>query len=679
MANFSKTTSNGYVRLVFQVTEASTSIPYNTSEVVYHLWLERASSYAFDLDEESLAEAEINGTRVISKYVSFDLRDREWISLGKGTITIPHNEDGRKTITIRARLTNVATLGDIGWFSGTLNLSTIPRASAISSVTATELGQPVTIRIEKKVNDFRHKVLWKVNDSGWNELGNWHDTSAQFTVPIDYSNRITNSDTGQIDVCVRTFRGDEQIGYDMFKRSIPIKVPASIVPTLEDVTITERTSRLAEFIPKGHFIKDKSVIRLSAKGAKGSYGSRIVTTELMLDNLIVRAEEGDFPAVKSGTFEASAKVTDSRGRIAIKKITVNVLDYYAPKINGFIANRAGNGTNKTIISTVLANVCPIMIGGINRNPYTLKIQYSEKKTNRWIDAVNYTKETTERISRQIDCGSFYDLTKPYNIRLYIEDKISDFVDSVLVVRSSSVLVALGNGRFSIGGFPELENHFESFLPVAFHKTLNVEEGILSNGKPIQEFMMTNKNGKSIKYNGDLNNLKSAGGYHAFGAQHSPTGVNNYGYVSVITHSADNGYCVQFYIPYNADQLYMRRSDSNRWSEWVRVVTTGVDTEWKPANLQSGWQHRTEYEQVQYSKSVDGIVHFRGIAKGGNTAKETVVFQLPEGFKPKKQVFTFGMNDNFKPVAICIYNTGSVVIKDNADDKWLGFHSISFKI
>ena len=38
-----------------------------------------------------------------------------------------------------------------------------------------------------------------------------------------------------------------------------------------------------------------------------------------------------------------------------------------------------------------------------------------------------------------------------------------------------------------------------------------------------------------------------------------------------------------------------------------------------------------------------------------------------------------MNDNFKPVAICIYNTGSVAIKDNADDKWLGFDSVSFKI
>ena len=284
MANFSKTTSNGYVRLVFQVTEASTSIPYNTSEVVYHLMLERGSTWAFDLNDESLAEAEIDGQKVISKYVSFDLRDKEWISLGKGSITIPHNEDGSKSISIRARLTNVSNLGDIGWFSGTLNLSTIPRASAISSVTATELGQPVTIRIEKKVNDFRHKVIWKVNDSGWNDLGTGHDSSVQFTVPIDYAARITNSDTGLLDVCVRTFRGDEQIGYDEFKRGIPIKVPASIVPTLEDITITERTAQLAEFIPLGNYVKGKSVMRVETTGANGSYGSTIISTELTVDN-----------------------------------------------------------------------------------------------------------------------------------------------------------------------------------------------------------------------------------------------------------------------------------------------------------------------------------------------------------------------------------------------------------
>lgn len=679
MANFSKTTSNGYVRLVFQVTEASTSIPSNTSEVVYHLMLERGSTWAYDLNDESLAEAEINGQKVISKYVSFDLRDKEWISLGKGSITIPHNEDGSKSISIRARLTNVSNLGDIGWFSGTLNLSTIPRASTIRSVSATELGKLVTVEIEKKVSEFRHKVLWKVNDSGWNDLGTWHDTSVQFTIPIDYANRITNSDTGQLDVCVRTFQYDTQIGYDEFKRGIPINVPASIVPTLEDITITEKTARLAEFIPSGNYVKGKSVMRVEAINAAGSHGSTIISTELTVDNLVVRASTGDFPANKAGNLEVTAKVTDSRGRTATKSKAIKVWDYYAPKIIAFLANRTGNGTNKTIIATVAANVSPLVIDGVNRNPYTLKIQYSAKKANRWIDAVNLTNETTERINRQIDCGAFYELSKAYNVRLVIQDKLSDLVDSVLVVRSSRVLWAWGDNRAAVGGFPELDGHFESHLPVAFHSSLNVEDGIMSNGKPIQEFALTSKDGKSNKFTGDLNNLKTAGNYHAFGVQHNPQGANNYGYVNVITHSSDSSYCVQFYVPFNADQLYMRRSESNRWSEWIRVVTTGVDTGWKTAVLQSGWQNRMEYGPVQYSKSIDGIVHMRGVAKDGSTSKETVVLTLPEEYRPKTQVYTFGMNDSFEPVSLSINEYGTVTIKRNADDKWLGFHSVSFKI
>lgn len=679
MANFSKTTSNGYVRLVFQVTEASTSIPSNTSEVVYHLMLERGSAWAFDLNDESLAEAEINGQKVISKYVSFDLRDREWVSLGKGSITIPHNEDGSKSISIRARLTNVSNLGDIGWFSGTLNLSTIPRASTIRSVSATELGKTVTLEIEKKVSGFKHQVLWKVNNSGWNDLGAGHDSSVQFTVPIDYATRITNSDTGLLDVCVRTFQNGTQIGYDEFKRGIPIKVPASIVPTLEDVTITERTAQLAEFIPIGNYVKGKSLMRVETINAAGSHGSTIVSTELTVDNLVVRANTGDFPANKAGNLEVTAKVTDSRGRTATKSKTIKVWDYYAPKIVAFLANRTGNGTNKTIIATVAANVSPLVIDGVNRNPYTLKIQYSAKKANRWIDAVNLTNETTEKINRQLDCGAFYELSKAYNVRLVIQDKLSDLVDSVLLVRSSRVLWAWGDNRASVGGFPELDGHFESHLPVAFHSSLNVEDGIMSNGKPIQEFALTSKDGKSNKFTGDLNNLKTAGNYHAFGVQHNPQGANNYGYVNVITHSSDSSYCVQFYVPFNADQLYMRRSESNRWSEWIRVVTTAVDTGWKTAVLQSGWQNRMEYGPVQYSKSIDGIVHMRGVAKDGSTSKETVVLTLPEEYRPKTQVYTFGMNDSFEPVSLSINEYGSVTIKRNADDKWLGFHSVSFKI
>lgn len=679
MVRISKTTSNGYVRLVLEVKEISTNIANNTSDISWQLWLERASSWAYDLYNESLAEVEINGNKTLSKYVTFDLSNSTYATFGSGQLTIPHNEDGTKSIAIWARLTNVSDYGDINWFSGTVNLSNIPRSSGITSVTETELGKPITINIDKKVNEFRHQVWWQVNDSGWNDLGAGHDTSVQLTVPKDYATHITNSNTGALDVCVRTFRGNEQIGNDVYKRGIPIKVPASIVPTLEDVTITERTAQLAEFIPVGNYVKDKSVMRVEAINAAGSHGSTIVSTELTVDNLVVRATSGDFPANKAGNLEVTAKITDSRGRTATKSKTIKVWDYYAPRIIAFLANRTGNGTNKTIIATVAANVSPLVIDGINRNPYTLKIQYSAKKANRWIDAVSLTNESTEKINRQLDCGAFYELSKAYNVRLVIQDKLSDLVDSVLLVRSSRVLWAWGDNRAAVGGFPELDGHFESHLPVAFHSSLNVENGLMSRGKPVQEFAMTSREGKSNKFTGDLNNLKTAGGYHAYGVQHNPTGTNNYGYVSVTTHSTDDGYCVQFYVPFNSDQLYMRRCDSNRWSDWIRVVTTGADTGWKTANLQNGWQHKTEYGFVQFYKSVDGIVRFRGVAKGGNVSKETVVLTLPEEYRPKTQYYVFAMNDNFESAALSIAEDGRVIVKKNVDERWLGFDNVSFKI
>lgn len=679
MARIEKYTSSGYAKLALEVNETSYSIENNDSPTKWELWLERGSTWVFDLNNESLAEAEINDQKVLSKYVSFDLRNTNRILLGSGTLTIPHNEDGTKSITIRARITNVADQGDIDWFYGTVTLTNIPRASSINSVNVTELGQPITMNINKKVEGFKHRVWWQINDSGWVDLGNGHDTNIQFTVPIDYANRITNSENGSLDVCVRTYQDNNQIGEDVYKRGLNIKVPSSIVPTLNAISIAERTAKIAESIPSGNYIKDKSIMRVTAEGAVGVYGSKIVSTEITVDDLVVRSHTGDFPANKAGILNVTAKVTDSRGRIATKSMTVKVLDYYSPRIIAFLANRTGNGTNKTIMANVIANVSPLLIDGVNRNPYTLKIQYSEKKANRWLDAITFKNESTEKINRQIDCGAFYDLAKAYNIRVMIQDKFSDIVDSVLLVRSSRVLMAWGDNRLAIGGFPELKDHFESFLPVAFHSSLNVEDGIMSRGKPIQEFAMTSRDGKSLKYNGDLNNLKTAGNYHAFGVQNNPIGTNNYGYVNVITHSADNGYCVQFYVPFNADKLYMRRCDSNRWTNWTTVITSSLDTGWKRAELQRGWQHYGgEDRDVEFKKDAHGKICIRGSCKGGSGGSGAF-FYLPEGYRPNKKVYFIGIHGNGSFFYGGITSYGMVYNSQSVNNGWVCLDGISFDI
>ncbi len=679
MARIEKYTSSGYAKLALEANETSYSIENNDSPTKWELWLERGSTWVFDSNNESLAEAEINDQKVLSKYVSFDLRNTNRILLGSGTLTIPHNEDGTKSITIRARITNVADQGDIDWFYGTVTLTNIPRASSINSVNVTELGQPITMNINKKVEGFKHRVWWQINDSGWVDLGNGHDTNVQFTVPIDYANRITNSENGSLDVCVRTYQDNNQIGEDVYKRGLNIKVPSSIVPTLNAISIAERTAKIAESIPSGNYIKDKSIMRVTAEGAVGVYGSKIVSTEITVDDLVVRSHTGDFPANKAGTLNVTAKVTDSRGRTATKSTAVKVLDYYSPRIIAFLANRTGNGTNKTIMANVIANVSPLVIDGVNKNPYTLKIQYSEKKANRWLDAITFKNESTEKINRQIDCGAFYDLAKAYNIRVMIQDKFSDIVDSVLLVRSSRVLMAWGDNRLAIGGFPELKDHFESFLPVAFHSSLNVENGIMSRGNPIQEFVVTSRDGKSLKYNGDLNTLRTAGGYHAFGVQHNPANTNNYGYVCVITHSNDSSYCVQFYVPFNSDQLYIRRCESNRWSNWTTVITSSLDTGWKRADLQRGWQHYDgEDRAVEFKKDANGKVCIRGSCKGGSGGSGPL-FYLPEGFRPSKKVYFTGIHGNGSLFYGSVTPYGTVYNSQSVNNGWVCLDNISFEI
>lgn len=676
MARIFRTTSNGYVRLVLEVNETSASIENNTSTISWQLWLERASTWAFDLNNESLAEVQINGQSILSKYVSFDLRNSDWVRFGSGTMTIPHNEDGSKSIAISARLTNIANLGDIGWFSGTVNLSTIPRASAIRSVSATELGKPVSVEIDRKASGFKHQIWWSVNGSAWIDLGSNHDTSVQFTVPIDYANRITNSDTGTVDVCVRTLQGDTIIGRDVYLNGTSILVPKNIVPTLESITASERVAKIAEIIPKGNFVKDKSTIRLEAVGAKGIYGSTIVSTELSLGNLVVRAPQGDFPANNSGTVTAVAKATDSRGRTATKSIQINIIDYYAPKILAFLANRAGNGTNKTIISTVLANVSPLMVNGTNINRYNLKIQYSEKGTNRWLDAINLTNETTEVINRQINSGAFYALDKAYNLRLVIQDRISDLADSVILIRSSEVLIALGDGRIGFGGFPELKKGCEFFKPATMHNSLNVEGGILSNGKPIQEFADTTKDGKSIKFTGDLNNLKTAGGYYAYRVTNSPQGVDNTGYVNVITQDNNNN-CVQMYVPETKDAMYIRRYYANAWSGWIAACGE-VDT-WHNASYRNGWKTAGD-GVVQYTKTADGTVYLRGVATGGSLDDNTAIINLPVGYRPSKYMYKKALNNSYQAAVVGIDTNGNVTVKSkNVDNLWLCLDDISFKI
>ena len=675
---------NGYVRLVLTVNEVEIDKVNNTSTVEWELWLERNTTYVYNLNGTSLASVYFNDNDVImEKYVTYDLRDNSWVSFGKGRKVIQHDKDGNKAFTIWARLTDVAGLGDIGWINGTARMTKIDRGSQIKTVTATELGQPVSVVIDRKIETFKHTVWYRVNTSEWFEVGTNVAYAKDFVPPITLAEKVTTSDTGTIDICVRTFTHEGvQIGEDTYSYGNKIRVPASLVPTFERLEVDETNNDVALILKANNFLQDKSRIRATIVGASSVYGATIVGYKIKIMSQSISNQTATVQAKDAGEYNVEAEVIDSRGRKHVKTQPIKVHAYSTPRINAFFPIRSGNRTNRNVKAQTSINVPAVEIDGRNVNEYRITVRYAVRTnaTNLYSTVIT-TTDTVVPFNKVLDLGNIYNLEQSYDVELAVTDKFNSTATSESIVGTANVLAVLSRLGFSIGAVPEEneKNMFMVALPSKFKNTVNFNNKLYYNGLVMQTYQLTTENGKSLKYNGNLNELKTAGSYHAFGVQNNPNGTNNYGYVNVTTHSTNNGYCVQFYVPFNSDQLYIRRCDNDKWHDWIRVVTTGIDTEWKNASLYNGWKNHPEYHVVQFSKSVDGIVYLKGTATGGDTTKETSILILPEGYRPKTQLYTFAMNDSFEIASLSISTDGRVVVKKNVDSRWLNFDNISFKV
>ena len=142
------TTGASSYTLKLVVTEVSFSIANNTSNVNWELYLISTgynfSSWGFPIT------ATINGDEVYNSNEQRTLAKNSQILVGSGTKTISHNSDGSKSISCSATCTATGAYylpGNIS-VSGTMNLTTIPRASSITAVDA-NIGSATTININR--------------------------------------------------------------------------------------------------------------------------------------------------------------------------------------------------------------------------------------------------------------------------------------------------------------------------------------------------------------------------------------------------------------------------------------------------------------------------------------------------------------------------------------------------
>nr|DAM58353.1 MAG TPA: protein of unknown function DUF859 [Caudoviricetes sp.] len=453
----SKTLYNGYVNLVLTVNEVAIDKVNNTSTVEWELWLERNTTYVYNLYGTSVASVYFNWNDVIfEQNVTYDLRDKSWVSFGKGRKVIQHDKDGSKAFTIWARLTDVAGFGDLGWFSGTAKLTKIDRESHIKRVTATELGQPVSVEIDRKIETFKHTVWYRVNSSEWIEVGTNVAYAKEFVPPIELAEKVTASDTGTLDICVRTFTHEgKQIGDDAYSYGNKIKVPESLVPTFERLEVDDASNDTALTLKAYNFIQDRSKIRVNIVGASSVYGATIQEYRIRVRSQSVSSQSAVFTSKDVGRYDVEAEVIDTRGRKHIKTQPITVHAYSPPRINLFIPARAGNRTNRNVKAQVNVHVPAIEIDGRNVNEYRITVRYAVRTGG----AVTYntaltTTDTVVPFVKVLDLGNVYNLEQAYDIELTVTDKFNSTAKSERIVGTANVLAVLSRLGLSIGAIPE---------------------------------------------------------------------------------------------------------------------------------------------------------------------------------------------------------------------------------
>ena len=681
MAKFSS--SSGSLYLNVYVEQGSQSITDNTSTVNWRMTVSRTGAYyTHNHQGDSTLSLNLDGSNVHYSYPTWETSGEEY-TLASGSSTISHNADGTKTLPISCTFNPNNGLHGTITISASLSLTTIPRSSSVSVSTGV-IGSAVTININRQSSSFKHTVRYSwAGKSG--TIATNVDTSTSWTIPIDFANDIPNSASGKGTVYVDTYSGSTKTGTQ--STTFTASVPANVKPTFTGVSLSDLNGAAQNLIPKSDtFIQVISNIKVAFNGAVGSYGSSITGyyAEIIGKNQSTSSNGGSLGIMNyHGTIKIRASVSDSRGRWSeTKEVSVTVLEYFAPALSFSIA-RTGS-TSSTLTVTRNAKIAPLTVSGSQKNTMALTFKVARLGTTNFQadtgPATGSWTSISNLVNSQANLAGNYLANQSWAVIGTLEDK---FTRTEFMVNVPTESVVLSYDRSGVG-----------VNKIREQGALDVKGNIYADNKPIQQYQLTDNNGCGKLIKQDFNSMKDTGFWWIDGTSpNNPFGA--WGMLEVFRPNPNSQECIQRFTTSFGYMAVRENGFDNVWRPWRYLVqqsksTNNSDyvallksesnpTAWQNANLQNGWSHHRDYGNVQFSKTFDGIVYLKGTCKGGKTTRESIIFTLPENFRPSTTLFKTALNNDYGPAVVGIYPSGNIVVKGNVDATWLNFDNVSFKI
>jgi hypothetical protein len=346
----------------------------------------------------------------------------------------------------------------------------------------------VTVAITRASSSFKHVVVFSFGS--YTQTVNNVDTSTSYAIPTSWLNAIPNGTSGTAKVTVTTYSGSTKIGSAVSK-NFTLTVPATVVPTISGVTLSDGVSGLAAQF--GGYVQSKS--KLSVKiTAAGALSSTIKTYKTVVQGVtFTGASITSGLLMHSGTSTVTITVTDSRGRTASTTRSITVIPYVAPKITSFQGFRClSNGTENydgTYVNSVINySVSPVS----NKNTATYTLEYKLQSATTWTALKSGSGYTLN--SNIISASGAFSVDSSYDIRLTVKDFFTTVTSTFEIPTAFTLLDFNASGKgMAFGKVSEKTNGMEVALDVEFLGKLTgtIFDAILPVGTIIMRYDHTN--------------------------------------------------------------------------------------------------------------------------------------------------------------------------------------------
>lgn len=492
--NQSTTTNNGYIDAMIDWS-ATQSIEGNYSDVTATLKYSRNNT-GYTTYGRWTGSITINGT---TKTVS-SASDRITITYNSNTVAVSntvrvyHDNDGTKSITISATGKLAGTSLESTSISGTVTLTTIPRASAISSLTSSVAingSNTVSVNISRHSSSFTHTVRFYINSTYTKTISDV-GTSTSYAIPTTWLSAMPSSTSCTAYCVVTTYNGSTPIG-DSVSKTFTVTVPSSVVPSIDTITLDPANITTADGTSRNILVKGKNKLTVSVSGCAAGTGSSIKSYTFSGQNLssTISSTAASASATSNvissiGSLTYTVKITDARGRTASKTATITCYDYDTPTFKSFTAYRCNLDGTANDNGTYIKYSFAVDYSSVNStNKSTVAIYYKQNANNSWTSAANALTSSTTKTADDIVKDSsgteiVFNADTTYAIYATVVDNYSGSTNSstITVFGASRVLNIRANGTgVAFGKMAETDHLFESKWPLKIDDEIKFGSGV----------------------------------------------------------------------------------------------------------------------------------------------------------------------------------------------------------